>query len=147
MFRLTTRLSQQQQLHQTINQIKLLSNKSILQLQFSNDTCSQLSAELLRVYSPSAQNQRIISGKKFVTITGIEKVGNYAVRISFSDKHETGIYTFQYLYEMSVKKYTFMKQYINKLKNLKKSRYPSSLSQQKVTLDNNRLSDKGKEEK
>ena len=96
---------------------------------------SSLPAELLRVESPSAEvsghghasvTKRLISGKKFVTITGIERVGNYAVRITFSDEHSTGIYTWGYLYAMCRLKYSLMKRYIHELKHARKNRYPMS---------------------
>ena len=122
-----------------LTQIKLLQDKKTLQLQFkvpnraTEQFCCTLPAELLRVESPSAEvtghgstTKRLISGKKFVTITGIERVGNYAVRITFSDEHSTGIYTWNYLYGMCRQKYSLMKQYIHRLKAGNKSRYPMS---------------------
>lgn len=124
----------------SVTQMKLLRDKKTLQLQFKISGKEQpvhcsLSAELLRVESPSAESytsnnglqvKKLISGKKFVTIAGIEPVGNYAVRIVFSDQHFTGIYTWRYLYTMCTRKYTLMKQYIQALKQSGKSRYPPS---------------------
>jgi DUF971 family protein len=125
----------------SVTQMKLLRDKKTLQLQFKISETEQtvhcsLPAELLRVESPSAESytvshngfqvKKLISGKKFVTIAGIEPVGNYAVRIVFSDEHCTGIYTWRYLYRMCTRKYTLMKQYIQALKQSSKSRYPLS---------------------
>jgi DUF971 family protein len=125
----------------SVTQMKLLRDKKTLQLQFKICGTEQtvhcsLSAELLRVESPSAESytvnhnglqvKKLISGKKFVTIAGIEPVGNYGVRIVFSDEHCTGIYTWRYLYRMCTRKYTLMKQYIQALKQSGKSRYPLS---------------------
>lgn len=66
-----------------------------------------LSAEFLRVHSPSAEVQghdgrggELPRGKENVAITGIEPVGNYAVRIRFSDGHDTGLYSWDWLYEL-----------------------------------------------
>jgi len=77
-----------------------------LELQFA-DGAAEISAELLRVYSPSAEvrghgpdERRLQSGKKHISITGIEPVGNYAIRILFDDGHDTGIYTFENLRRM-----------------------------------------------
>ena len=67
----------------------------------------ELSAELLRVASPSAEvqghspEQRVtVPGKRNVAITKIEPVGNYAVRITFDDFHDTGIFTWNYLHQL-----------------------------------------------
>nr|CAG4717869.1 unnamed protein product [Naegleria fowleri] len=89
-----------------------------------------LPAELLRVESPSAEVQgengqkRLIYGKKFVQISQIETVGSYAIRLIFSDGHDSGIYSWSYLYEMARHKYSLMKQYIKDLRAEGKSRYP-----------------------
>ncbi|MBL41706.1 MAG: hypothetical protein CMM49_03480 [Rhodospirillaceae bacterium] len=74
---------------------------------FSNDENYKLSAEYLRISSPSAevqthnpQTRLFVPGKRYVDISNIEKVGNYAIRIVFNDGHDTGIYTWEYLYEL-----------------------------------------------
>jgi len=74
---------------------------------FSNDENYKLSAEYLRISSPSAevqthnpQTRLFVPGKRYVDISNIEKVGNYAIRIMFNDGHDTGIYTWEYLYEL-----------------------------------------------
>jgi len=79
-------------------------NGRILEVAFDDGEIVRLTAERLRVQSPSAEVQghspdqkRIIVGKENVTIVGLEPVGNYAVKIVFSDRHDTGLYTWEYL--------------------------------------------------
>ncbi len=73
-----------------------------------NDSQAELAAEYLRVESPSAEvkghgpsDARLVGGKQNVTIKGLEPVGAYAVKIVFSDGHETGLYTWNYLKELA----------------------------------------------
>jgi DUF971 family protein len=87
--------------------IRLNAADRLLCVEFDDGTKSFLSAEYLRVESPSAEVQghgpgqkRIVPGKRSVEIVGIEPVGNYAVRLLFSDRHDTGIYSWEYLYEL-----------------------------------------------
>jgi DUF971 family protein len=87
--------------------IRLNAADRLLCVEFDDGTQSFLSAEYLRVESPSAEVQghgpgqkRIVPGKSSVAIIGIEPVGNYAVRLLFSDLHDTGIYSWEYLYEL-----------------------------------------------
>lgn len=77
----------------------------ILEVAFDDGTAYSLPFELLRVYSPSAevrghgQGQEVLQlGKRNVLITALEPVGNYAIQPHFSDSHNTGIYTWDYLY-------------------------------------------------
>jgi DUF971 family protein len=79
-----------------------------LHITFENGETVVLTAEKLRVESPSAEVQGhhagqkiIVTGKENVQIAGIEPVGNYAVRLIFDDGHETGIYTWNYLKKLS----------------------------------------------
>lgn len=87
----------------------------------------ELTAELLRVTSPSAEvqghspEQRItVPGKRDVAIARIEPVGNYAVRIAFDDGHDTGIFTWNYLHELGHEKDARWQAYLDELqeKNL-----------------------------
>jgi DUF971 family protein len=78
-----------------------------LRVAFDNDRVFDLPAEYLRVESPSAEVQghnpaerRFVPGRMHVGIMNIEPVGNYAVRIIFDDLHDTGIYSWRYLYEL-----------------------------------------------
>ena len=88
-------------------EITLDPSKRWLTVVYDNGERFRLSAELLRVESPSAEVQghrgdqkTIVGGKRDVTIRSIEPVGNYAVRLLFSDGHDTGLYSWRYLYEL-----------------------------------------------
>jgi DUF971 family protein len=92
-------------------ELRLNPEKNVLRVVFMNGVAESLSAELLRVMSPSAEVQghsaaerRLVPGKRNVTIRAVEPVGNYAVRLVFSDGHNTGIYSWSYLHEMAGKK-------------------------------------------
>jgi DUF971 family protein len=85
-------------------EIKLRRAENLLDLRFDDGTVLSLPAEYLRVESPSAEVQghspaerQLVSGKRQVAITGIEPTGNYAIRLIFSDGHDTGIYSWDYL--------------------------------------------------
>ena len=86
-------------------EITLHKKSRVLELGFEDGTRYQLPAEFLRVYSPSAEvrghgpgQETLQTGKRLVDITAIEPVGNYAVQPTFSDGHNTGIFTWDYLY-------------------------------------------------
>ena len=75
---------------------------------FSNDENYKLSAEYLRISSPSAevqthnpQTRLFVPGKRYVDISNIEKVGNYALRLIFSDGHSSGLYSWEYFKNLS----------------------------------------------
>jgi len=85
-------------------QIKLRRAENLLEIKFEDGTEISLPAEYLRVHSPSAEvqghgpgQQVLIAGKKQVAITAIVPTGNYAIRLSFSDGHDTGIFSWEYL--------------------------------------------------
>ena len=105
------------------SEIRLHKKSSTLELVFVNDIEYQLSAEYLRVHSPSAevrghgQGQEILqTGKRQVKLLNIEPVGNYAVKLIFDDGHETGIYSWTYLHELCSNKDVLWKAYVSKLK-------------------------------
>ena len=83
-------------------------NKSrVLEVEFDDGAVFSLPFELLRVYSPSAevrghgQGQEVLQlGKREVGLTGLEPVGNYAVQPTFTDGHNTGLYSWEYLYKL-----------------------------------------------
>ncbi len=88
-------------------EIRLNKAERVLHVAFDDDTAFALPAEYLRVESPSAEVQghgpdqkQIVPGKRQVAITAIEPVGNYAVRLIFDDRHDTGIYSWEYLLEL-----------------------------------------------
>jgi DUF971 family protein len=81
-----------------------------------------LSCEFLRVYSPSAEvrghghGQEVLqTGKEDVSITGIEPVGNYAIKLVFSDGHDTGLYSWDYLYALGRDYEALWLEYLGKL--------------------------------
>ncbi|MEC8621543.1 MAG: DUF971 domain-containing protein [Pseudomonadota bacterium] len=87
--------------------IRLRPDKRTLAIKFQGQPEFDLTAEFLRVESPSAEVQghspsekKIISGRKHVAIMEIEPVGNYAIRLIFDDLHDTGIYSWSYLYQL-----------------------------------------------
>ena len=91
-----------------------------------------LPAELLRVYSPSAEvrghgpnERKLQTGKKHVGIKAIEPVGNYAIRITFDDGHDTGIFAWDYLYELGDQQDRYWQDYLTELKSANASRLPS----------------------
>ncbi len=112
-------------------EIRLSQDKSTLTVSFDNGQSFDLSAEYLRVMSPSAEvqghspDQRVtVGGKKSVRITELEPVGNYAVRIVFDDLHNTGLYAWSYLHELGQKHNEQWAEYLKELKEKGLSRYP-----------------------
>ena len=88
-------------------EIRLFRDEGRLEVDFENDHSFTYSAEYLRVESPSAEVQghsadqkKIVAGRRHVRIDAIEPVGNYAIRIRFDDKHDTGIFSWSYLHEL-----------------------------------------------
>ena len=102
-----------------------------LELVYENGENFELSCELLRVCSPSAEvrghgpGQEVIqAGKKNVAISAIEPVGNYALQLCFDDGHDTGIYSWDYLYELCVNRERYWEDYLAKLHAAGASRDP-----------------------
>ena len=88
-------------------EIRLNRADKTLLVSFDDGARFALPAELLRVESPSAEVQghhpgqkQIVAGRRHVGIIGVEAVGNYAVRLTFDDLHDTGIYSWDYLYKL-----------------------------------------------
>ena len=98
-------------------------NKSrVLDIEFNDGASFSIPFELLRVYSPSAEvmghgpGQEVLQvGKREVGIAGIEPVGNYAVQPTFSDGHNTGIFTWEYLYKLGSQKDALWDTYMDRL--------------------------------
>jgi DUF971 family protein len=91
----------------TATEIRLDRAAKVLHVSFDDGTTFALPTEYLRIESPSAEVQghnptqkQIVAGRRYVNIMGIEPVGHYAVRLVFDDLHDTGIYSWDYLYEM-----------------------------------------------
>jgi DUF971 family protein len=90
-------------------ELRLKQAEKLLEVAFDDGRRFRLAAEYLRVESPSAEVQghgrgqkTLVPGRAHVGIIGLEPVGNYAVRITFDDLHDTGIYTWAYLYQLGV---------------------------------------------
>ena len=105
--------------------IKLHQKSRLLEVSFDNGETFQLSCEYLRVYSPSAEvqghgpGQQILQyGKETVNIIGIEPVGNYAVVLRFSDGHDTGIYSWDLLYELGTNQEQYWQSYLDRLQEV-----------------------------
>ena len=105
-------------------EIRLAKSKSMLDVRFDNGKSFSLSAELLRVESPSAEVQghgpgqkTTPFGKRDILISSIEPVGNYAIRIGFSDGHNTGIFSWGTLYDYGLRHDELMTDYLSRLKN------------------------------
>jgi len=102
-----------------------------LEVNFTTGTY-QIPAELLRVYSPSAEvrghgpsERKLETGKKHVGITGIEPVGNYAIRIVFDDGHDSGLYAWEFLEHLGRDQDRFWAEYLTELKAANASRLPT----------------------
>ena len=100
--------------HQTSRQLEIV---------FANGQPYRIAFELLRVYSPSAEvqghgpGQEVLqTGKREVLLTDIEAVGNYGIKPRFSDGHDTGIYTWSYLYELATGQEQLWADYERRLK-------------------------------
>ena len=103
-------------------QITLHQKSRVLEVAFSDGRTFRLPYELLRVYSPSAEvkghgpGQEVLqTGKRNVEIRSMEPVGSYAVQPQFSDGHNTGIYSWDYLYELGENQEKLWAQYLAKL--------------------------------
>lgn len=102
--------------------IKLHQKSRLLEIAFDDNTECMLSCEFLRVYSPSAEvrghgvGQEVLqTGKENVNIQAIEPVGQYAIRLIFSDGHNTGLYSWDYLYDLARNYEGLWLEYVGKL--------------------------------
>ncbi len=103
-------------------EIKLHQKSRQMEISFDDGQRFELSYEFLRVYSPSAEvrghgpGQEVLqTGKLHVDITALEPVGSYAVQPRFSDGHDTGIYSWDYLYEIGSDRGRLWRQYLERL--------------------------------
>jgi DUF971 family protein len=103
--------------------IKLHQKSRVLELEFEGGTRFQLPCEYLRVYSPSAEvtghgpGQEVLQlGKEDVNIDAIEPQGNYAIKLVFDDRHDSGIYTWEYLYDLGTNYEERWQEYLDRLK-------------------------------
>ena len=110
-------------------EIKLHQKSRVLEISFADGKTFRLPCEFLRVYSPSAEvsghgpGQEVLQvGKKNVDITHIEPVGSYAVQFTFSDGHDTGLYSWNILYHFGLHQDEMWKQYLKRLEEAGASR-------------------------
>jgi len=103
-------------------ELRVSKERDLLTVSFPGHPPIALSAELLRVLSPSAEvqghspEQRVtVPGKRNVLIARVEPVGNYAVRIVFDDGHDTGIYSWSYLHTLGAEKDERWQAYLDEL--------------------------------
>ncbi len=113
------------------SELRLNPEKTMLRVAFGNGVSESLPAELLRVASPSAEVQghspaerKLVPGKRNVFIRKIEPVGNYAVKLVFSDGHDTGLFTWPYLYRMAQEKEDMWNGYLDEIAAAGLSRDP-----------------------
>jgi DUF971 family protein len=114
-------------------EIRLGRDRRSLTVRFDDAVEHTIPAEMLRVMSPSAEvqghsaDQRVtVPGKRMVNITAVDPVGNYAVRLTFDDGHNTGIFTWGYLRRLGDDRDRLWRQYLDKLEGKKLSREPAS---------------------
>lgn len=113
------------------SEIRLKCAEKILEVDFEDGKTMALPAELLRVESPSAEVQghgpnqkKTIPGRRHVGIMGVEPVGNYAVRLQFDDMHDTGIFSWDTLYDMGERQEELWADYLAALEAQGLSRDP-----------------------
>jgi len=113
-------------------ELRLKTAEKLVEIDFDNGAKFRLPAEYLRVESPSAEVQghgpgekQLVAGRRHVGILRLEPVGNYAVRIVFDDLHDTGIYSWSYLYELGVERERRWTDYVAALEQAGQSREPA----------------------
>lgn len=118
----------------TPTEIKLHQKSRMLEIAFSDGQRFELPCEFLRVYSPSAEvrghgpGQEVLQvGKKNVDITDVQPVGSYAVKLVFSDGHDSGLYSWDYLHGLGVNQETLWKQYLERMDEAGANREPGTL--------------------
>ena len=112
-------------------EIKLHQVSRKLEIAFDNGVRFELPYEFLRVYSPSAEvrghgpGQEVLQvGKKNIEVKNVEPVGSYALGLTFSDGHDTGIYSWDYLYELGLHQAELWEEYLSRMKSAGASREP-----------------------
>lgn len=117
-------------------EIKLHQKSRILDIRFSNGKAFQFSCEFLRVHSPSAEvsghgpGQEVLqTGKKMVNILKIEPVGNYAIQLNFTDGHNTGLYSWDLLYNYGLNQDKIWQRYLQRMEEAGASRETDTRTQ------------------
>lgn len=114
-------------------EIKLHQKSRMLDVSFADGKIFQFSCEFLRVHSPSAEvsghgpGQEVLqTGKKLVNIRNIEPVGNYAIQLNFTDGHNTGLYSWDLLYNYGLNQDKMWQRYLQRLEESGASREPDT---------------------
>jgi DUF971 family protein len=122
----------------TPTEIKLRRQSRVLDVAFDDGQRVELPFEYLRVYSPSAEvrghgpgQETLQLGKHEVQVVKIDPVGNYAVRLVFNDGHDTGLYTWGYLYELGETRAAKWQHYLDRLQQLGIP-YPTQVAHRKA---------------
>ena len=112
-------------------EIKLHQKSRVMEIAFADGKTFRLPCEFLRAYSPSAEvrghgpGQEVLqTGKQDVEITRVEPVGHYAVQLTFSDGHDTGIYSWDLLYDYGVRQEEMWRHYLKRMEEAGASRDP-----------------------
>lgn len=110
--------------------IKLNKSSKTLELGYADGQQFALPAELLRVHSPSAEvqghgNPILQHGKINVGLTDVQSAGNYALKLTFDDGHDSGIFTWDYLYRLATQQTEIWQDYLDQLSKAGQSRDPS----------------------
>ena len=112
-------------------EIKVKREEKVLEVCFDYGSTFTLTAEFLRVHSPSAEVQghspdqrQVVAGRRHVGILSVERIGQYAIHIEFDDTHDTGIYSWETLYRCGLLKKSMWEQYLFELQSLGLSRDP-----------------------
>jgi DUF971 family protein len=114
-------------------EIKLHQTSRLLEIQFEDGQHFTLPCEYLRVYSPSAEvrghggpGQEVLQvGKENINITAIEPIGSYAVKLVFSDGHDTGLYSWDILYTLGINQESNWQRYLERLNEAGYTRKPT----------------------
>ena len=122
-------------------EIKLHRKSAKLELTYAERESVVLSAEFLRVHSPSAEvrghgrgREILQTGKRNVTINFIEAVGNYAIKLNFNDGHNSGIYSWNYLVELGENEGSLWRDYLAKLRKAGLTREPLPADTQVIQI-------------
>lgn len=117
-------------------EIRLHQKSGILDISFSDGKAFQFPCEFLRVHSPSAEvsghgpGQEVLqTGKKMVNIKKIEPVGNYAIQLNFTDGHNTGLYSWDLLYNYGLNQDKMWQRYLQRMEEAGASREPEIKTQ------------------
>ena len=112
-------------------EIRVKRAEKVIEIDFDDGKSFRLPAEFLRVESPSAEVQghtpsqkQVVAGRRHVGILGVESVGTYAIRIKFDDLHDTGIYSWDTLYEYGARQDEMWRAYLQALEARGLSRDP-----------------------